>query len=89
MIDTLPEIRFFSNRQACRLRSGHVIRNLPTRLYFVTTMAWLLLPLAGVSALNEVITHPATIIIVVGVALFSAAIPYLFEYLALKSMPTR
>ena len=24
-----------------------------------------------------------------GIALFSAAIPYLFEYLALKSMPTR
>ena len=28
-------------------------------------------------------------IIVAGIALFSAAIPYLFEYLALKSMPTR
>ena len=49
----------------------------------------LLLPFAGFPALNGLITHPATIIIVVGVALFSAAIPYLFEYLALKSMPTR
>lgn len=49
----------------------------------------LLLPLAGIPAVHDLITHPATIIIVAGVALFSAAIPYLFEYLALKSMPTK
>ena len=49
----------------------------------------LLFSLAGIPALNELITDPATIIIVVGVALLSAAIPYLFEYLALKSMPTK
>ena len=49
----------------------------------------LLLPFTGVPALGNLLAHPQTIIIVVGVALFSAAIPYLFEYLALKSMPTR
>jgi inner membrane transporter RhtA len=49
----------------------------------------LLFPLAGVPALGNFIIHPATMIIVAGIALFSAAIPYLFEYLALKSMPTR
>jgi len=39
--------------------------------------------------LQTLIGHPATLVLVIGIALFSAAIPYLFEYLALKSMPTR
>lgn len=51
--------------------------------------ALLLLPFSGVSALGNLIAHPDTIVIVIVVALFSAAIPYLFEYLALKSMPTK
>ena len=39
--------------------------------------------------MQTLIAHPATLLLVIGIALFSAAIPYLFEYLALKSMPTR
>ena len=49
----------------------------------------LLLPIAGFSAVTTLIANPVTIIWVLGIALFSAAIPYLFEYLALKKMPTR
>ena len=49
----------------------------------------LLLPIAGGAALQAAIAQPLTILLVFGVALFSAAIPYLFEYLALKTMPTR
>ena len=49
----------------------------------------LLLPLAGIPAMSGLVSHPLTLFLVIGVALFSAAIPYLFEYLALKTMPTR
>ena len=49
----------------------------------------LLLPFAGFSAATTLVANPVTIIWVLGIALFSAAIPYLFEYLALKNMPTR
>lgn len=49
----------------------------------------ILLPIAGIPAIGTLISHPTTIVVVVGIALFSAAIPYLLEYLALKSMPTK
>ena len=49
----------------------------------------LLFPIAGMQALADVTIHPETLVAIAGVALFSAAIPYLFEYLALKSMPTK
>lgn len=55
----------------------------------MTVCGLLLIPFAGHSALSTLTAHPATIVLVVGVALFSAAIPYLFEYLALKSMPPK
>lgn len=49
----------------------------------------LLLPVAGLQAASDMLAHPATIGAVVGVALLSAAIPLLFEFLALRSMPAR
>jgi inner membrane transporter RhtA len=49
----------------------------------------LLMPVAGLHASSEVIANPATLLAVAGVALFSAAIPLLFEFLALRSMPAR
>lgn len=49
----------------------------------------ILLPFAGFSAVQILIAYPSTLLLVIGIALFSAAIPYLFEYLALKSMPAR
>ncbi len=55
----------------------------------MSVCAILLFPLAGVPALQTLAAQPATIWMVIGIALFSAAIPYLFEYLALKSMPPR
>ncbi len=49
----------------------------------------LLFPVAGLEAVTAVAAHPATLVAVAGVALFSAAIPLLFEFLALRSMPAR
>ncbi len=49
----------------------------------------LLMPVAGLHASSEVIANPATLLAVAGVALFSAAIPLLFEFRALRSMPAR
>ena len=49
--------------------------------------ALMLLPFAGMQALSALLAAPASLGFVVAVALFSAAIPYLFEYLALKTMP--
>ena len=49
----------------------------------------LLLPVAGLQAASDVVAHPATLGAVAGVALLSAAIPLLFEFLALRSMPAR
>ena len=49
----------------------------------------LLMPVAGHHASSEVIANPATLLAVAGVALFSAANPLLFEFLALRSMPAR
>lgn len=49
----------------------------------------LLLPVAGAGALAQAAAHPATLPAVVGVALFSAAIPYLLEFLALRRMAAR
>jgi inner membrane transporter RhtA len=49
----------------------------------------LLLPLAGPQALTTLAANPATLIPIVGVALFSAALPLLFEFMALKTMPAR
>jgi len=49
----------------------------------------LLFPVAGVEAATAVAANPATFVAVAGVALFSAAIPLLFEFLALRTMPAR
>jgi inner membrane transporter RhtA len=49
----------------------------------------LLFPVAGVEATTAVAANPATLAAVAGVALFSAAIPLLFEFLALRTMPAR
>jgi inner membrane transporter RhtA len=49
----------------------------------------LLFPIAGPEALRDAAAVPATLFAVAGVALFSAAIPLLFEFLALRAMPPR
>jgi inner membrane transporter RhtA len=49
----------------------------------------LLFPVAGVQALTDVFANPATLVALTGVALLSAAIPLLFEFLALRSMPAK
>lgn len=51
--------------------------------------ALLLLPVSGLGALAQLTVNGAAIPAVLGVALFSAAIPLLLEFLALKSMPTK
>lgn len=48
-----------------------------------------LLPVAGGRAVATLAAHPATLVAIAGVALFSAAIPLLFEFLALRSMPAK
>jgi inner membrane transporter RhtA len=55
----------------------------------MTVCGLILLPVVDGEAFIALLAHPATIPTVLGVALFSAAIPYLFEYLALKSMPPK
>lgn len=49
----------------------------------------LLFPVTGLQAFADVAAHAATVVAVAGVALFSAALPLLFEFLALRSMPAR
>jgi inner membrane transporter RhtA len=49
----------------------------------------LLFPVTGLQAFADVAASPATLAAVAGVALFSAALPLLFEFLALRSMPAR
>jgi inner membrane transporter RhtA len=49
----------------------------------------LLLPVTGLQAVADVAANAATLVAVAGVALFSAALPLLFEFLALRSMPAR
>jgi inner membrane transporter RhtA len=51
--------------------------------------ALLLLPFAGPSALTTLRDQPISLASIAGVAVFSAAIPVLFEFLALKTMPPR
>jgi inner membrane transporter RhtA len=48
--------------------------------------ALLLFPLAGPTALAALQDHPSSLASIAGVAVFSAAIPVLFEFLALKTM---
>lgn len=48
-----------------------------------------LLPVAGIEALQDAAARPDTLPAIVGVALFSAAIPLLFEFVALRTMPPR
>ncbi|QEX15526.1 hypothetical protein FRZ44_08100 [Hypericibacter terrae] len=55
----------------------------------MTVAGLILFPFVGVGAVAAVVAHPETIIVIVGVVLFSATIPLLFEYLALKTMPAR
>ncbi|MGD9743391.1 MAG: DMT family transporter [Dongiaceae bacterium] len=49
--------------------------------------ALLVFPIAGIEAIAQLAAHPATLLSIVGIAVFSAAIPWLFEYMALKSLP--
>lgn len=49
----------------------------------------LLFPAAGLQAIGVLVANPGTLVAVAGVALFSAAIPLLFEFLALRSMPAK
>lgn len=48
-----------------------------------------LFPVAGIQATAILFANPGTLVAIAGVALFSAAIPLLFEFLALRSMPAR
>jgi inner membrane transporter RhtA len=48
-----------------------------------------LFPVAGMGAIGNVVAHPGTIPAVMGVVLFAAAIPLLFEFLALRTMPAK
>jgi inner membrane transporter RhtA len=48
-----------------------------------------LFPIAGVGAIGNVVAHPGMIPAVMGVVLFAAAIPLLFEFLALRTMPAK
>jgi len=49
----------------------------------------LLFPVTGLQAFADVAANAATVVAVAGVALFSAALPLLFEFLALRKMPAR
>ena len=49
----------------------------------------LLLPVPGLQASSDLAANPATLLSVVGVALFASALPLLLEFLALRSMPAR
>lgn len=49
----------------------------------------LLFPVAGIPAVTALSEHPLTLLAVAAVALFSAAIPLLFEFVALRTMPAR
>jgi inner membrane transporter RhtA len=74
------------------LTSRSLSRSIPGGVGLAMAMAVssiLLLPAVGVGTLRDVAFHPETLVTIFGVALFSAAIPSLFEYLALKSMPAK
>lgn len=59
-------------------------------LALAMTIAGLLLsPFVGAGAIGQVAAHRATILAILGVVLFSAAIPLLFEFLALRTMPAK
>lgn len=49
----------------------------------------LLLPVPGLQASSDLAANPATLLSVVGVALFASALPLLLEFLALRKMPAR
>ena len=55
----------------------------------MTVAGLLLFPFVGPGAIASVAAHTPTIMAIIGVVLFSAAIPLLFEFLALKTMPTK
>jgi inner membrane transporter RhtA len=51
--------------------------------------ALLLSPVAGFQAVADLVMHPATLLAVAGVTVFSGALPLLCEFLALRSMTAR
>lgn len=51
--------------------------------------ALLLLPVAGLPAWSGLVRHPEALMTIVGATLLSAAIPMLFEFLALKTMAAK
>lgn len=55
----------------------------------MTVSGLLLFPVAGIPAATTVAENPVTLLAVAAVALFSAAIPLLFEFVALRTMPAK
>jgi inner membrane transporter RhtA len=51
--------------------------------------ALLLLPVAVLPAWNGLVQHPAALTTIVGATMLSAAVPMLFEFLALKTMAAK
>jgi inner membrane transporter RhtA len=49
----------------------------------------ILFPVAGFQAVSDLVANAGTVVAVAAVALLSAALPLLFEFLALRSMPAR
>jgi inner membrane transporter RhtA len=72
----------------CR-RLGRVVEGGAGLALAMTIAGLVLFPLVGPAAIAGVAAHSATIVAIIGVVLFSAAIPLLFEFLALKTMPTK
>lgn len=72
----------------CR-RLGRVVEGGAGLALAMTIAGLVLFPLVGPGAIAGVAAHSATIVAIIGVVLFSAAIPLLFEFLALKTMPTK
>ena len=72
----------------CR-RLGRVVEGGAGLALAMTIAGLVLFPWVGPGAIAGVAAHSATIVAIIGVVLFSAAIPLLFEFLALKTMPTK
>jgi inner membrane transporter RhtA len=70
-------------------RLGKIVEGGASLALAMTVAGLILSPFVGVGAIAGVVAHPETIIVIAGVVLFSAAIPLLFEFLALKTTPAR
>lgn len=72
----------------CR-RLGKVVEGGAGLALAMTIAGLVLFPFVGIGAIADVAAHPETIIAIIGVVLFSATIPLLFEFLALRTMPAK